>query len=122
MHIKNLFDHVNGNEYFRQVLATNTHSQLVLMCLQQGEEIGEEVHQVDQILIFTQGTGKAILDGVETEVSAGDAVNVPAGTRHNFINTGSEKIKLVTIYAPAEHADGTVHKTKAEADEAETHE
>lgn len=105
-----------ANTYFRQVLFTAQHSQLVLMALQPGEEIGAEVHEDrDQFFRFEVGTGQVIIDGTTYEVSDGFAVVVPAGANHNIINTGTEVLKLYTIYSPAEHKDGTVHKTKAEA-------
>ena len=112
------------NGYFRQVLYTGAHSQLVLMCLQPGEEIGMEVHpNVDQFFRFEAGVGKAILDGEEIIFKAEDALIVPAGTNHNIINTSmTDQLKLYTIYSPANHPDGTIHKTKAEAVEAEEHE
>lgn len=110
------------NENFRKVLFTNKHSQVVLMSIKPGEDIGLEVHQVDQILVFVQGTGIALVNSEEKQISAGDLVDVPSGTQHNFTNTGSEDLKLYTVYAPAEHADGTIHKTRAEAVEAEAHE
>ena len=86
-----------------------------------GEEIGEETHQGDQILFFVEGEGEAILEGESSPVSSGDYVFVPAGTLHNFVNTGSEPLRLLTTYAPPEHPHGTVHRTKAEADAAEEH-
>lgn len=108
------------NNDFRRVVFTNKHSQLVLMSLKPGEEIGLEVHdQLDQILYFIEGSGKAVLAGQEMEFTAGDVANVPAGIEHNFINTGTGPLKLFTIYSPPEHEDGTVHQTKAEADAAE---
>lgn len=109
------------NENFRQVLFTASHSQLVLMSLQPGEEIGLETHdEIDQFIRVEAGTGKAILDGEEKTLADGSAVVIPAGTEHNVINTSqSEALKLYTIYSPPEHPDGTVHKTKAEADEYE---
>lgn len=111
-----------ANTYFRQVLFTASHSQLVLMALQPGEEIGAEVHEDrDQFFRFEAGTGQVVIDGTTYEVSDGFAVVVPAGANHNIINTGTEALKLYTIYSPAEHKDGTVHKTKAEADAAEQH-
>lgn len=111
------------NEDFRRVLHTAEHSQLVLMTLGPGEEIGMETHgDVDQFLRVEEGTGKAILDGEEYELSDGWAVVVPAGTEHNVINTSSgAKLKLYTIYSPPEHVDGTVHATKAEADADQEH-
>ena len=104
------------NNYFRQVLFTASHSQLVVMALQPGEEIGMEVHpEHDQFFRFEQGEGKVIIDGEESIVKADWAVVVPAGAQHNVINTGQEVMKLYTIYSPPEHKDGTIHKTKAEA-------
>ena len=108
------------NTYFRQVLSTGQHSQVVVMCIPPGGEIGDEVHEtVDQVLIFVEGVGEAILNGEHGAVLPGRLVFVPAGTRHNFINTGSVDMRLYTIYSPPEHAPGTVHRTKAEADAAE---
>ena len=108
------------NPYFREVLATGEHSQVVVMCIPPGGEIGEEVHEgVDQVLTFVEGQGEAILDGVRSAVGPGRLVLVPAGTRHNFVNTGATDLRLYTIYAPPEHAPGTIHRTKAEADAAE---
>lgn len=104
-----------GNNDFRRVLYTAPHSQLVLMSLLPGEEIGAEVHHVDQFFRFEKGSGKAIIDGVEYPVTDGMVVVVPAGANHNFVNTGTEPLKLYTIYSPANHIDGRVHKTKAEA-------
>jgi len=111
------------NTKFRQVLYTAPHSQLVLMALKPGEEIGEEVHEEnDQFFRFEEGMGKVIIDGNEHEVSDGFAVVVPAGSRHNVVNTSdSEMLKMYTIYSPAHHRDGVVHDTKeqAEADDEE---
>jgi mannose-6-phosphate isomerase-like protein (cupin superfamily) len=109
------------NEDFRRVLFTGDHSQLVLMAIGPGEEIGQEVHgDVDQFFRFEAGEGKVIIEGEEVTVSDGDAVIVPAGAEHNIINTSvSEKLKLYTIYSPANHPDGTVHKDKVEADKYE---
>jgi len=108
------------NSFFRQVLSTGQHSQVVVMCIPPGGEIGHEVHKtVDQVLIFVEGVGEAILDGERGPVLPGRLVFVPAGTDHNFINTGSVDMRLYTIYAPPEHAPGTVHRTKADADAAE---
>ena len=103
------------------VLNTTSRSQLVVMALQPGEEIGMEVHHnIDQFLRIESGTGKAILDGKEYSLEDGSAVVVPAGVEHNFINTSDDMpMKLYTIYTPPEHPDGTVHATKAEADAAE---
>jgi len=109
------------NTYFRQVLFTGQHAQLVLMCLQPQEEIGEEVHEiVDQFFRVEAGEGKLIINGEEHLVGDGDAFIVPAQTKHNLINTSSDKqLKLYTIYAPPHHKDGVIHKTK-EAAEADT--
>ena len=109
------------NNNFRKVLYTGKFSQLVVMSLLPGEEIGEEVHDyVDQFFRFEVGEGKAILDGEEVLFAADDVVIIPAGVKHNIINTSvSETLKLYTIYSPANHPEGTVHATQAEAMEAE---
>jgi mannose-6-phosphate isomerase-like protein (cupin superfamily) len=105
---------------FRRVLWTGEHSQLVIMTIPPGGEIGEEVHEdVDQILTFVSGTGEAMVSGTKKQVAQGDLVVVPAGKKHNFVNTGPNPLILYTVYGPPEHADGAVHKTKEEADEAE---
>ena len=110
------------NDAFRREIATATHSQLVAMTIPAGGEIGEEVHpDVDQILIFVEGQGQAVLEGLRSSVGPNDLVLVKAGTTHNFINTGDAPLRLVTIYAPPEHEPGTVHATKEEADAAEGH-
>ncbi len=111
------------NEDFRKVLYTGKHSQLVLMCLRPNEEIGMEVHpDNDQFFRFEQGLGKCIIDGNEYEVRDGSAIVVPAGARHNIINTSDrDSLKLYTIYSPAHHKDAIVRRSKedAEANEAE---
>ena len=108
------------NDNFRRVLFTTDRSQLVLMSVAVGGDIGEEVHEdVDQVLVFVEGNGEAILDATHVPVEAGSVVVVPAGTRHNFVANGGTGLKLYTVYTPPEHAPGTVHKTKAEADAAE---
>jgi mannose-6-phosphate isomerase-like protein (cupin superfamily) len=110
------------NPYFRQVLFTGKHAQLVVMCLGPGEEIGDEVHRnVDQFFRIEQGEGKFVFnEKQERMVRDGDAVVVPAGTYHNVINTSKTvPLKLYTIYSPPNHPDGTVHKTRAEAEAAE---
>lgn len=104
-----------ANQNFRTVVSTNAHSQVVVMSLLPGEDIGLEVHQVDQILVFVTGRGQAVLNGQTSDIQANHLVVVPAGTEHNFVNTGTEPMKLYTVYAPAEHRDGTVHATKADA-------
>lgn len=104
---------------FRRVLWTGESSQLVEMTIPVDGEIGEEVHHVDQHLIFTQGTCKAVVGGEEKDIKAGDLVIVPQGTKHNFINTGKGPLVLFTVYAPAEHDPHSVHKTKEEGDRLE---
>ena len=104
---------------FRRVLWTGKHTQVVIMTIPPDGEIGEEVHEVDQILTFVSGTGKAIISGSEKVVAQGDLVVVPSGKKHNFLNTGEKPLILYTVYGPPEHADGAVHKTKEEADRLE---
>ena len=104
------------NNNFRHVLYTAKHSQLVLMSLKPGEEIDTEVHTVDQFFRFEQGEGKAVLNDVEHPVKNGDVVIVPAGMKHNIINTSqTESLKLYSLYCPPHHKDGTIHRTKEEA-------
>ena len=103
----------NGN--FRKVIYTSKHSQLVLMSLKPNEDIGEEIHEVDQFLRIEKGKGKAILNDIEYEVEDDFAIVVPAGAKHNVINSSEGEMKLYTIYSTPEHRDGTVHKTKEEA-------
>ncbi|MGD9055821.1 MAG: cupin domain-containing protein [Desulfobacterales bacterium] len=103
------------NDNFRKVLNTAENSQLVVMSLLPGEDIGSEVHDLDQFIRFESGRGKVILDGKEYEVEDDWAVVIPAGVEHNVINTsGNEKMKLYSIYSPPEHPEGTVHPTKAD--------
>ncbi len=104
----------NGD--FRRVLYTAQHCQLVLMALQPKEEIGLEVHQLDQFFRVEEGTGEAVVDGVRSAVRAGFAVLVPAGTSHNIVNTGSVPLKLYTLYSPPNHRDGIVHHTREDAE------
>ena len=113
--ITDIEDTTLANENFRQVVFTGPHSQLVLMCLQPGEDIGMEIHpNVDQFFRFEMGEGKIILEGVEHVVKDGMAAAVPAGTNHNVINTSqTNKLKFYTLYSPANHRDGVVHQTKA---------
>jgi mannose-6-phosphate isomerase-like protein (cupin superfamily) len=104
------------NQNFRTVLYTGQKSQLVVMRIPAGEDIGEETHaHVEQTLYFQSGSGKAMLDGKESPIGPGDVFVVSPGTRHNFINTGSEPLVVATVYAPPNHIDGTVHRTKADA-------
>jgi mannose-6-phosphate isomerase-like protein (cupin superfamily) len=105
-----------NNQDFRQVLYTAKNCQLVVMSLNPLEEIGMEVHHLDQFFRVEEGTGEAVLDGVHTKIGPGFAVLVPAGTNHNIVNTGSAPLKLYTLYAPPNHRDGVVHHTRAEAD------
>ena len=109
-----------ANNDFRREVLTNAHSQVVLMCLQPGEDIGEEIHaDNDQLLVLVKGAGEVRLGGVVSAVQKGALNSVPAGTRHNLVNTGKKPIRLYTVYAPPETAPGTVHATKAEAMAAE---
>lgn len=117
----NIEEKTLANEYFRQVLFTGAYSQLVVMCLQVGEEIGSEVHpNVDQFFRVEAGTGTVVINGEEHTIADGTAIVVPAGAEHNVINTSAtEQLKLYTVYSPANHPERTIHKTKAEADAAE---
>jgi mannose-6-phosphate isomerase-like protein (cupin superfamily) len=106
-----------NNEAFRRVLETGQHAQVVLMTIDAGDQIGEEVHaEVDQLFIFVAGHGEAILDGTAGPVAPSDLVFVRAGTRHNIVNHAVVPMRLITIYAPPQHAPGTVHLTKADAE------
>lgn len=110
------------NRDFRRVLYTGKHLQLVLMALEPGEEIGEEVHEDhDQFFRVEKGKGEVWIDGVRTKIKGDDAVIVPAGAKHNVVNTGDKPLKLYTIYGPPDHRDGVVHRTKADAEAAEEH-
>jgi mannose-6-phosphate isomerase-like protein (cupin superfamily) len=109
------------NDNFRKVLYTDKNSQLVLMSLLPGEEIGEEVHDVDQFLRVEKGVGRAILSDVSHDIADGSVIIVPAGVRHNLINSGSDHMKLYTLYMPPHHRDGVVHKTKAEGEADDEH-
>ena len=115
-YVQNIEEVAVKNEYFRQVLYTARHCQLVVMALQPGEEIGMEIHELDQFFRVEEGTGEAILDGVRTTIRAGFAVLVPEGANHNIVNTGSVPLKLYTLYAPPNHRDGVVHHTRAAAE------
>ena len=119
--VDNIEELTLGNTNFRKVLSTNEHSQLVLMSLKPMEDIGMEVHDnVDQFFRIDAGEGKVIADGQEYAISDGYAIVIPAGTEHNIVNTSeTEDLKLYTVYSPANHPDGTIHVTKAEADEYE---
>lgn len=109
------------NAEFRRVLYTAKNCQLVVMALKPQEEIGAEVHELDQFFRVEEGTGEAVIDGVRTAIRAGFAVLVPAGARHNIINTGRVPLKLYTLYAPPNHRDGVVHHTRADAEKDDEH-
>lgn len=117
-YLHNIEELTLANEYFRQVLYTGQHAQLVIMTLQPGEDIGQEVHDiVDQFLRVEAGEGTVIMNGEEHPIKDGDAFIVPAGTQHNVINTSNtHPLKLYTVYAPPHHKDGTIHTTKQEAE------
>jgi len=115
-----ILDAARTNEAFRRVVLTGKHEQVVVMTIPRGGEIGDEVHPgTDQLLLFVDGSGEARLDGEVSPVGPNDLVFVRSGTRHNFVNTGDGPLRLITVYAPPEHAPGTVHQTKADADAAE---
>lgn len=118
----NIEEQTLANTDFRRVLYTAENQQLVLMSLLPNEDIGEEVHTLDQFFRCEKGEGKAVLNGVEHPIKDGYVVVVPAGVMHNLINTSStERLQLYTLYSPPNHADGTVHHTKAEAEAADEH-
>src|SRR4029078_7093247 len=107
----------SGNKDFRRVLYTGKHVQLVVMAIRKNDEIGEEVHNDrDQFFRVEEGKGEVVIDGERTKIRPGDGIVVPAGARHNVINTGSKRLRLYTIYGPPEHKDGVVQRTKAEAE------
>ncbi len=115
-YVTNIEKDTLDNENFRKVLYTAKNSQLVVMSLKPKEDIGMEVHQLDQFIRVEKGRGKAILNGEEYELADGSAVVVPAGTEHNIVNTSeTEEMKLYTIYSPPNHKDGTIHVTKVDA-------
>jgi mannose-6-phosphate isomerase-like protein (cupin superfamily) len=115
-------DQAEDNSDFRRVIYTGNHLQLVLMSLKPGEEIGEEVHRNrDQFFRIEKGKGEALIDGKRSKIKGDDAVLVPAGARHNIINTGDKPLRLYTLYGPPEHRDGTVHTTKADAQRMKEH-
>jgi len=121
--VSNIEQETLVNAFFRRVLFTGKYTQLVLMSLKPGEDIGMEIHpKVDQFFRFEKGQGKVIIDGVEHVVSDGSAVVVPAGANHNIINTSTtDDLKLYTLYSPPNHPDGAIHQTKEEAMAAEEH-
>lgn len=116
-YVGNIEELTLSNPNFRRVIYTGQHAQLVVMCLRPSEDIGVEVHEiVDQFLRIEKGGGKVILNGEEHLVKDGDALIVPAGVKHNLINTSSKNpLKLYTVYSPPHHKDGIVHQTKADA-------
>ncbi len=115
-YVTNLEQATQTNTDFRRVLYTGKHSQLVLMHLKPKEEIGMELHTLDQFIRIEHGNAVAILDGVEHQLEDGSAVVIPAGTKHNIVNTSTtEPLKLYSVYSPPEHKDGTVHESKADA-------
>ena len=117
-YLDNIEEEALANKNFRKVLYTGQHAQLVLMSLQPKEDIGVEVHEiVDQFIRIEEGEGKVVLDGEERSLKSGSAIIIPAGTKHNVINTSPDtEMKLYTVYSPAHHKDGTIHKTKADAE------
>jgi mannose-6-phosphate isomerase-like protein (cupin superfamily) len=120
--IGDIEDRTEANSDFRRVLYTGPHMQLVVMALQPGEAIGEEVHETtDQFFRVEDGKGLVSIDGHDTSIESDDAIVIPAGARHNIRNTGKKPLKLYTLYAPPQHADRTVHHTKAEAERSHEH-
>jgi mannose-6-phosphate isomerase-like protein (cupin superfamily) len=120
--VEDIEELTEDNKDFRRVLYTGKYLQLVLMALQPGEEIGEEVHEGhDQFFRIEKGKGEVVIDGTSTKIKSDDAIIVPAGARHNVINTGDKPLKLYTIYGPPEHRDGVVRETKAAAEATEEH-
>ena len=121
-YVANIEQLTEDNENFRTVLYTAPNSQLVVMHLQPHENIGEEVHELDQFIRVEEGVGKAVFNDVEYDIEDGLVVVIPQGIKHNIINTSSDKpMKLYTVYSPAEHQDGTIHITKADAMENKEH-
>ena len=115
-------DQAERNSDFRRVIYTGKNIQLVLMSLKPGEDIGEEVHKDrDQFFRIEKGKGEVLIDGKRSKIKGDDAVLVPAGARHNIINTGEKPLRLYTLYGPPEHRDGTVHATKADAQRMKEH-
>jgi mannose-6-phosphate isomerase-like protein (cupin superfamily) len=113
---QDILELVRENPNFIEEIVTNEFSQVVLMSIEPGSDIGEQVHEADQVLAIVEGAGEVVLNRQHSAVQADSLVVVPAGTRHNFINTGRMPLKLVTLYAPPAKAPGTLHRTKAEAE------
>jgi mannose-6-phosphate isomerase-like protein (cupin superfamily) len=120
-YVTNIEAATKENENFRTVLYTAPNSQLVVMAIAAGDDIGEEVHELDQFIRIEEGKGQAILNDVVHEIEDDWAVVIPAGVKHNIVNTGEGVMKLYTVYSPAEHKDGTIHETKADAMAHEEH-
>ena len=119
-YVDQIADRARENTSFRTVLATGPHSQVVVMSIPPGDDIGAEVHaDVDQVLVIVSGQGEAVLGDERTAIGPGWLVQVPAGTWHDIVNTGADDLRLYTVYAPPQHAPGTIHRTKADADAAE---
>ena len=120
--VEDIEELTEDNAHFRRVLYTGKYLQLVLMALKPGEEIGEEVHaDHDQFFRVEKGKGEVVIDGTRTKIKSDDAIIVPAGARHNVVNTSDKPLKLYTLYGPPEHRDGVVRATKAEAEASEEH-
>jgi mannose-6-phosphate isomerase-like protein (cupin superfamily) len=117
-----IMDLARRSDDFRREVVTGRNMQIVVMTIPPGGEIGEETHpDIDQVLLFVDGDGEAVIEGRRSAIGAGHLTFVPGGTLHNFVNTGDTPLRLVTAYAPPEHAPGTVHATKVEADADEHH-
>ncbi|MBC8465061.1 MAG: cupin domain-containing protein [Parcubacteria group bacterium] len=120
-YVVNIEEATKENENFRKVLYTAPNSQLVVMAIASGDDIGEEVHELDQFIRLEEGKGQAILNDEVHEIEDDWAVVIPAGVKHNIVNTGEGVMKLYSVYSPAEHKDGTIHETKADAMAHEEH-
>ncbi len=120
-YVANIEEKTLANEYYRQVLFTGPDSQLVVMALRPGEEIGEEVHELDQFFRIEAGEGEVVLEGVPHTIADGTAIVIPKGTRHNIRNTGGTTLKLYTVYTAPQHPDGVIHKTKEDSVREEGH-
>lgn len=121
-YVANIEELAESNTFFRKVLYTSQHLQLVVMSIPVGGDIGEEVHTLDQFLRVESGKGKAVLDGVEYPLRVGDVIIVPQGTVHNILNISQDvPLQLYTVYGPPNHKDGTIHSTKADAEAKEEH-
>jgi mannose-6-phosphate isomerase-like protein (cupin superfamily) len=119
-YVDQIAERARENTNFRTVLATGPHSQVVVMSIPPGDDIGAEVHaDVDQVLVIVSGQGEAVLGDERTAIGPGWLVQVPAGTWHDIVNTGADDLRLYTVYAPPQHAPGTIHRTKADAEAAE---